>query len=331
MFFLKIKIVELFKQCVVTECLNLKRYANYIFYRLIKLLLPLIKLWGRRQIAKYGSQPLKYQPIFIIGAPRTGSTILYQSLTNQFDVLYINNLVCGFYNSLIFGFFLSGKLFKQQAHNCFASDYGSTLGLNSPSECGEFWYRWLPRHKHFIDHDEVDARTVEKIRQEITAIINKYDKPLVFKNLNAGQRLRLLYKCFPEAKFIFCKRKPFFTAQSILNAKRKLGLVDNEFWSVMPRNVEELKKLPWAEQIVGQIYYLEKQISEDLALFPKENVVEVYYELLSNDTLQAIADQFALSQRPEFAPEKIELREKKNLLDAECAKIEAQIGNYFNG
>jgi hypothetical protein len=31
----------------------------------------------------------------MIGAPRTGSTILYQSLTNYFDLLYIDNLVCG--------------------------------------------------------------------------------------------------------------------------------------------------------------------------------------------------------------------------------------------
>jgi len=255
---------------------NPKIYIN----KLISLFSPIIRLWENKYLNEYGNSPLKHQPVFIIGAPRTGSTILYQIITNQFDVLYIDNLICKFHRNLFFGFWLSNKIFKQKAHNCFRSNHGNTIecGWHAPSECGEFWYRWLPRDRHFIDYDDINDKMVEEIRKEITAVINYFDKPIVFKNLNAGQRMRLLRKVFPDAKFIFVKRDPLFIAQSILKAKRKLGLKDNVFWSIMPKNVEELKQLNGYEQIVKQIFYLEKQIVEDMNLFGNENFYIIEYK-----------------------------------------------------
>lgn len=313
----------------MNKYLDPKRYWHFLVNKIITLISPIIKIWEKKQYKKYASKPIKHQPIFIIGAPRTGSTILYQTLTNQLDVLYIDNLACRFNKNLFFGFWLSNLFFKQKAHNCFSSNHGATKGLRSPSECGEFWYRWLPRDRHFIDHQDVTDKMVKEIREEITSVINKYDKPLVFKNLNAGQRLRLLQKCFPEAKFIFCKRNPFFTVQSILNAKRKVGLADNDFWSVMPKNVDELRKLSWPEQIVGQVYYLEKQITVDLTLFNKQNIIEVDYQYLTSDTLKIMSEKLELKERKEFESAKIELREKINLLETECKAIESQVDRYF--
>ena len=35
--------------------------------------------------------PQKLNPIFIIGAPRSGSTLLYQVLTHRYKFIYLNN------------------------------------------------------------------------------------------------------------------------------------------------------------------------------------------------------------------------------------------------
>ena len=206
----------------MTKYLDPKNYINFAINKILTLLIPIIKAWEGKYMKKYANQALKHQPVFIIGAPRTGSTILYQTLTNQLDVLYVDNLTCRFEKNFFFGFCLSDKLFKQKAHNCFKSNHGDTTkcGLHAPSECGGFWYRWLPLDRHFIDYDDITDDMVSEIRDEITTIINYFDKPLVFKNLNAGQRLRLLSKCFPDAKFIFMKREFIFTAQSIIKAKK---------------------------------------------------------------------------------------------------------------
>jgi len=263
-------------------------YYRFFLGKVFAVISPIIRLWESYYLKQYGGMPLKHQPVFIIGAPRTGSTILYQTLTNQLDVLYIDNLAAKFYKNLFWGFWLSNKLFKKQSHNCFSSDHGTTKGLHSPSECGAFWYRWLPADRHFIDFNDITDTMVEEIRQEITALINYFNKPIVFKNLNAGQRLRLLQKCFPEAKFIFIKRNPLFVAQSTLNAKRKLGIQDTIFWSVMPKNVNHLEKMNAYEQIIKQIYFLEKQIVKDSQLFLKENFLFLNYENFTKDCKKMI-------------------------------------------
>lgn len=314
----------------MTKYLNPKKYINFARNKALSLLSPVIKQWENKCIKKYANQPLKHQPVFIIGAPRTGSTILYQTVTNQLDVLYIDNLVCKFYKNFFFGFWLSNKLFKQKAHNCFKSDHGdtSTCGLNSPSECGGFWYKWLRDDKHFVDYDDITDKMVQQIRDEVIAVINYFDKPLVFKNLNAGQRMRLLEMCFPKAKFVFIKREALFTAQSILKAKRKEGLADDEFWSVMPYNVEELKKFNSYEQIVKQIYFLEKQIKQDSKLFDKENFLSIDYKELGDNfenTVKKCQKFINVNEKIEYKKAEVRLTEKVSLNENEIKALKEQI------
>lgn len=288
----------------------------------VKLMNPFFK----KKLDEYGGQQLQ-QLIFIIGAPRTGSTVLYQSLTNQSDALYVDNLVCLFFRNFLFGFWLSNKLFKQKTHNCFKSKHGNTnqCGWHAPSECGSFWYRWLPKDRHFVDSDQADLKAIQEIKEEITATSNYFKKPMVFKNLNAGQRLRMLVKAFPDAKFIFVRRDPIYTVQSILKAKRQLKIPDNQFWSIMPPNVEELKKLDWPEQIVKQVYFLEKQIAKDLQLFPRQNVYEINYTELTQKRISVLISELGLTERETYQNAEIKINEKLSLSDKEIRLIENEI------
>ncbi|MEG9296040.1 sulfotransferase [Mangrovibacillus sp. Mu-81] len=260
--------------------------------RISRLTSPITSILEKTFIKRISKEEKHLHPLFIIGAPRTGSTVLYQTITNQLDVKYISNLVDLFNDSPYFGFWLSNKLHKDLPHNCFKSNFGNTFncGLNAPSESGGFWYRYLPKEKHFVDTDEVNQEVVNNIRNEIYSVINKYKKPIVFKNLNAGQRLRLLKEVAPNAKFIFVRRDPLYTAQSIFKARKKLNIDENTWWSVKPRNYQELQNLCIHEQIVKQIYYLEKQIYNDLKLFKKENILIVKYRDLCQSPDQIISE-----------------------------------------
>ena len=165
----------------MNKFLSPKNYANYIFSKILDFFSIFIRYWEKKYFNKFGSKLLKFQPFFIIGAPRTRSTIFYQAITNQLDVLYINNLTCFLKKNLFFGFWLSNKLFKNKPHGCFESNFGNTNGLNSTSECGSFWYRFLPKNKHFINYDEVNIRDLQNIKKEITTVINYFKKPIFFK------------------------------------------------------------------------------------------------------------------------------------------------------
>jgi hypothetical protein len=305
--------------------LSLNKYYNFALNQLAKFISPIIRRWELPKIQDYGKKPLQHQPVFIIGAPRTGSTILYQALTNLYDVLYIDNLVCRFHRNLFFGFRISNRIYGAKPHNTFKSYHGQTRGAHSPSECGQFWYRWLPRDHHFIDYDEITPLMVEKIRREITAIINYFDKPIVFKNLNAGQRMRLLTKCFPDARFLFIIRDPLQTAQSILKAKRRAGFSDHDFWSIMPPNVHKLGQLNWDVQIVKQIYFLEKQIVTDSTLAGPDNFFTIHYKDLSIRLIEELAEELGLEKRKNPQTPEIHNQEKISVTPAELNRLKTQV------
>lgn len=261
------------------------------FFRIFEL--PFIKY--------YGNKPLKHQPVFIIGAPRTGSTILYQAITNVYDVAYIDNLAGKLYSNIFFGMWLSNKKYGNCCHNNFLAEFGTTsnYGAHAPSESGEFWYRWLPKDRHFIDSNDLSDNKIEEIRQEITAVSNYQNKPLVFKNLNAGQRLRMLVRAFPEARFIFVRRDPRFTLNSILNARKKIGIKENEWWSIMPKNYESLLNLNEIYMCGSQIYSIERQIIEDQKLFPTNCFYPIHYQNFSESNLIRLGESLDLERRNE--------------------------------
>jgi len=269
----------------MNKYINPRNYVGTCSNRAPFILSPLIRCFEKEKIDHYGNMQLKHEPVFIIGAPRTGSTILYQSLTNLYEILYVDNLVCKFYRNFFFGFWLSNKLYGDRPHNNYRSENGDTAvyGLHAPSECGQFWYRWLPKERHFVDCDEINDAMVDQIRIEIAAIINRFNKPILFKNLNAGQRLRLIQKCFPEAKLLYIKREPFFVVQSILKARAERRIRPNQIWSVKPPNYVSLLSLDETSMIAAQVYYLEKQIEKDLSLFNRKNVFIFSYESMAKD------------------------------------------------
>lgn len=286
----------------------LKAKALFIRFFFKLLTVPLIPL-NYYLIKKYGGDNETFSPIFIIGAPRTGSTILYQGITNQFDVLYFDNLSTKFSHMPIIGFWLSEKMFRGRAHNCFNSKYGNTNGYHSPNESGEYWIRFLPKDRHFIDYSDISSIDTLRIKSELTALFNMFGKPIVFKNLNAGQRMRLLKEIFPDSKFINIRREALYTAQSILECKRKQGIDDNDYWSIKSKNFKELEGLEWYEQIPKQVYFLEKQIHEDKHIFPNENIYELFYSDLCSKKISEIGCFLKLKERPSFEPINLNIKE----------------------
>ena len=249
-------------------------------------------------LRRYALRSLTHQPTFIIGAPRSGSTILYQALTNAYDVAYFDNVACTFHRNPLAGFALSRAMFDNRPHDSFTSTHGTTSGGHAPSECGGFWYRWLPRNRHFVDDMDVSDETVRQIRAEISALTNHARKPLLFKNMNAGQRLRLLRRCFPDAKFIYIKRDPVFVVDSILRVRAARRTPSHQLWSIRPRGYEELLDLPEIEMVAHQVTRIELQIEQDAGLFAPSNFRRIRYSELSSELVASLAAFIGARLRP---------------------------------
>lgn len=259
---------------------------NYFFQkRILKYLGFILSPIDLYLTKKFKNKEIRHQPVFIIGAPRTGSTILYQFITNYLNVSYINNMVYYGYKSLYISFKLSEFIFKNKPHNSTKSEFGTTdnQGLNAPSEGGLFWHRWLSNKKDYISIDEANMLNDKAIKNYITAITNKYNRPFLFKNLNCGMRIAFLTKMFPQSKFIFIKRNPVYTTMSILEARKKNNIKNNEWWSVRPKDYESCIYDNPIKQSAAQVFHIEKQIEEDLEKYSlPENHITIQYEDLIN-------------------------------------------------
>lgn len=289
--------------------------VNKILIKGIGAFSPIIKLWERSKYKKFGNQPIAHLPVFIIAAPRTGSTILSQVVTNQLDVLFFNNLSCRLSKNLFFAFWLSRKLYKNKPHNCFTSYYGSTLksGNNAPSECGKFWYRWLPISHHFVRKGDVSKIDKAQIKREITAITNYYDKPIVFTNNNMGMRIGMLSEIFPEAKFIVSDRNPLNVGQSLLKARKTFYNTYETWWSIKPRNYSEIKKEHPYDQVILQHYYINKQMFVDLSEYYEGNYLWVDYSAFCENQIKTVAHiaEFMAYEMSRDSFDTIEINESK--------------------
>jgi hypothetical protein len=302
--------------------------------RIFKYTSPILKALEKPILRKYGQDNPAHPAVFIIGAPRTGSTIFYELVTNIYDVLYISNLNYLGFRNLFFSFWLSNSLFKNKPHNYFASSLGRTFdgGLKAPHEGDRFWYQFIPKGIHYLELEDVKMKKVKKIKRIINAIIHKYNKLFVFKSMPAGLRLKIVKKLFPDAKFIFIKRNPVFVAQSIIKARIKYHGDENSWWSIKPKNYNEIKDDKYYRQVVKQIYYIEKQIEEDKALFPSKNFLTVSYEELVQDldqTLNKVESFLGYDfKRDNYCIPNLKLSNRIRIDKEIFEKIEKEVQNY---
>ena len=254
---------------------------------------PLLSILEQGAVKKSHSKRknVKHGLVFLVGAPRTGSTFLYQALTNTCAFLYLNNLIYLFHRNLYFGFQLSRKIWGDiEPHNCFISEFGNTLrcGWKAPNEGGNFWYNWLSRENNYTINNALEETKVKEIQEVLFTILYEFNKSLLFKNLYGGQRMPLIHKISSDANFIFMRRDPVYTVQSILMAKRRLGIPANKLWSIRPANYRKLEEMREIDQVVNQVHSLETQIYRDKKLFPEENFFEVRYEELVADAKNSL-------------------------------------------
>jgi hypothetical protein len=167
------------------------------------------------------SGPIK--PILIIGAPGSGTTLLYQTLCSHRDLAYINH------NMLRAGLRKHGRLVGDRRkalfilQNLIHRDPASTL----PHEADAFWMRLdLRQSLGYYDYRTESDYTEEMaayFREKVLQVQNLWGRPrFVNKNLQNSFRVRLLNSIFPDAKFIHIIRDGRAVAFSLLN-KKDLG------------------------------------------------------------------------------------------------------------
>jgi sulfotransferase family protein len=235
---------------------------------------------GRRWM----EETLPYPPIFVVGAPRSGSTLLYQLLTDRFDVGYLANGHARHPGAPSLVERIRGLVRGRRAElGDYRSSFGGTTGELGPSECGPFWYRFFPRRPHYTAADDFPTASRRKLRAAIGAFVDACSRPVVYKNLYNTARMEAIAAALPEALFIAIHRDLTANARSLLEGRLRVAGSYDSWWSVEPPGVERLRRLPAHEQVVEQVRALDALVARVEGSICPGRVLHLAYEDLCAD------------------------------------------------
>jgi len=251
------------------------------------------------------------RPVFILGLPRSGTTHLFELLSQSPDLCFPTRFDA--FNPHTFlllrrmGLFaLLSKLpkFKRAMDNV-------RVGWDSPEEDivalailaskGERLSHMFPRDsaktKNLpIDISEKRAKSlglVRSLRPFLQKLIYVHGKRVLLKSPGHITRVREILQVFPKAKFVAILRNPLHQAASVKNIRQS----GNPFWCALqwPRAVEST----FAFELYGKSL---REYFDSRTLIPEGSLVEITFEELVSDRariIRKICESLALVPPPD--------------------------------
>jgi LPS sulfotransferase NodH len=236
------------------------------------------------------------EALFILGAPRTGSTLLYQMIVSCFDLPFLSNMT----NDMLADVPIVGVALQKsmQTPISFHSKYGKTNHPQEPSEASAVMMQWFESgHPSQSVATDFKSETEQHMQRTFAASLRLFKAPLVIKNAWNCYRIQAITKVLPKAKFIWICRDIRASALSDLNARQTTKHDLNSWNSATPSNYKYLLKRPVHEQVVENQFEMNTAIKTGLKSHAQNGWVKLFYEDVISDPDAALAQIAGLLQR----------------------------------
>jgi hypothetical protein len=220
--------------------------------------------------------------LFILGLPRSGTTLVYQYIIHRLEAAY-------FLNSMRYSFFWpcldtslrlrGGRVYQSD----FKSRYGTTRGPMAPHEGGEFWNRFFDKEAYQKFRD-IHPDSINHITKTVRCLQETFGSDLfVNKNVKHLLRIDALAGIFPDCRFLVVERDLADVALSLMRSRMKLFGRYDRWFSVRPENYNELLRLEPPEQVAGQVRHLARTQERDLGSLDPSRVSRILYRDFCKD------------------------------------------------
>lgn len=220
--------------------------------------------------------------VFIVGVPRSGSTLLYQLICEHLDVGYVSNAMARWWMAPVAAARFRSPVHGKPLSQDLASDLGRTEGPDGPHEFGWFWqFHLFHEGTDDLDPEVLADLDFRKARAELEGLAGYFGRTLVLKAIaHTPYKIAWLKAHLPQARFIWIHRDPIFVGQSILESRERRFADSSRWWSIRPRDVEEWKSRTPYEQIAHQIMDVTAAIGRAFASLDLNDGLHVYYDQL---------------------------------------------------
>lgn len=249
--------------------------------------------------------------IFIVGAQRSGTTLLMQLMIQSFKLSYPNNFIARYWDVPYFGAMLYKGFAKdiESQQTSLSSDLGYTKGMTGPHEFGYFWKKWFPWESW--ESVDIKLNDYDILKRQLAAWESISENPLLFKNIvQMDFKISAIKKILPTAFFIFLKRDLIYNVQSTYQSRIKLFGDEREWFGAKPPGFHKYLKLPVLEQVAMQIIGTNSAIQDQLNAIPACDQETVQYENLVENPeaeLRKLRKRLALKIRRQNVFSKSEL------------------------
>lgn len=220
----------------------------------------------------------RFPPLFIVGPPRSGTTITYLHLFNTFRFAYLPNVSRWFPSATATSSAVGRLLFSYKP--TYESTYGVVPGPMAPCAGWRLFHRWFPEHDHSqpVRSDRLyELRNIVRLQEMV------FGAPFAVKNNNNSTRIDYLAQVFPRALFVHVKRDIVDTTLSLLEARRDYGIGLNEWWSVAPPTIYNETFTSEVEQAVMALWETNKCIERSLDQITRDRWCVIGYENFCSD------------------------------------------------
>ncbi|MGJ5620534.1 sulfotransferase [Sulfitobacter sp. MF3-043] len=199
------------------------RYLNLLVSGVLAPLEFILERWAR---------PDDSAICFIIGPPRSGTTLLYELVTTRFQCGYFTNLAKRLFRVPVAATWLCRTAMRRR-RGSFDSVYGELGGNAAPNEAGRIWSHWMPYAAPY--NLDQPGLTPARIRRKMAAICGIAGQPMVVKNMILQTDFLFLIETFPNAVFLYVERNWADNARSLVKAREdKVSMDGTGWWSLRP-------------------------------------------------------------------------------------------------
>ncbi len=280
---------------------------------------------------------------FILGPPRTGTTLISQLLADRGGFAYVSNFLARFWLAPYVGSRLEQEVGVREVRprSTYRSRSGATRGPAEPHEFTFFWNRWfeLGQVTQKLGPAELERVDAAGLARSVGALEAAWERPVVFKNsFWCNFQVAFLADLFPGSVFVRCRRAPEWAAQSIALSREALLGSRERWWSMKPAEFPRLRDLPWWEQIAGQVAFTERELSRSLAALAPERVVEAPYLEVCRDPrgfVQRVAEAVRTAggelPPPAALPEGFEPTNEARIDPRDVRRLEEALERFSSG
>jgi hypothetical protein len=215
----------------------------------------------------------RFPPLFIVGAPRCGTTIVSLHLINTFTFSYFPN--ASKHNPRYPLLAACWARLREKYEPTTENRYGIVDGSMAPSDGWDIFHRWFPRYDH---SEPVDTGSLNELRRMVFFLERLMGGPFANKNNNNSTRIRELSQLFPQSLFIHVRRNPRDAIASLIRARMEHEVPPDGWWSVAPPQCYDTAPVDTVGRSVLQVCEVDDYIRSSLHQIPESRFTEVHYK-----------------------------------------------------